>query len=77
MKTKITVLVVFFIVFFNGFAQVQLDSAFGTGGRVTTMFPQNLIYGVDSAILADGKIVVCGQFYAGVIIGLFENYQNH
>lgn len=77
MKIKLTLILVYFIVFSKGFSQVQLDSSFGNGGKVATAFPPNLTLGADSAIQTNGKILVCGQFYAGVITGLFDNFQNY
>ena len=74
MKTKITLLVVFFTVFFIGFAQVQLDSSFGIGGKVSNAMALNLTYGTDSAIQSDGKIVVCGSYRLAGTPGIPTNF---
>lgn len=46
-------------------ADGQLDSTFGSGGRVTTSISNQDDYGFDVAVAADGKIVVVGHTFTG------------
>ena len=60
---KITILVLFFITFLDGFAIAQdgmLDPSFGTAGKVSTVFGNRADIAQCMAIQPDGKIVVAG-----------------